>query len=56
MTQIYAPIEEEDKIREENDGLIIMGVWNAIIGKGERRGRDFMRKYGENVVNRDSKS
>lgn len=67
MTEIYAPAqvtaEEEiikfytglqitiEKIREENDKLIILGDWNARIGKYENRRLGCLAKYGEEVVN-----
>lgn len=69
IVQIYAPTEgtEEEKmeqfynelqntldeIREKGERIVLMGDWNARIGKDENIGLGCMGRHGEEIINRN---
>lgn len=71
ILQIYAPVEGEDEditnkfyeelqstideTRESNGKMIVMGDWNARIGKDKEKGLGVMGGYGEEILNRNGK-
>ena len=56
MSEFYEELQTTvDKITEDNNKIVIIGDWNARIGKDRSKDVGSMRPYGQQIMNRNWK-